>query len=148
MTPAPVCDRLVMLAEISNRDYILEPSAGTGAILRAIRDTAPGPCVMRWKSTAGWFGICGKILTVSGVQCGDFMEWQPVQYYSRVIMNPPFSHGQDIRHILRAFSLLRPGGVLVAVCLNGPRQQEKLLPFSDVRESCRAARLLIPMSRR
>ncbi len=42
MTPAPVCDRLVMLAEISNRDYILEPSAGTGAILRAIRDTAPG----------------------------------------------------------------------------------------------------------
>ncbi|HIA2993587.1 TPA: class I SAM-dependent methyltransferase, partial [Escherichia coli] len=68
------------------------------------------------------------------VQCGDFMEWQPVQYYSRIIMNPPFSHGQDIRHILRAFSLLRPGGVLVAVCLNGPRQQEKLLPFSDVRE--------------
>ena len=68
------------------------------------------------------------------VQCGDFMEWQSVQYYSRIIMNPPFSHGQDIRHILRAFSLLRPGGVLVAVCLNGPRQQEKLLPFSDVRE--------------
>lgn len=66
VTPAPVCDRLVMLAEISNRDHILEPSAGTGAILRAIRDTAPGPCVMRWKSTAGWFGICGKILTVSG----------------------------------------------------------------------------------
>ncbi|MCZ5642936.1 hypothetical protein O5460_00940, partial [Escherichia coli] len=26
---------------ISNRDHILEPSAGTGAILRAIRDTAP-----------------------------------------------------------------------------------------------------------
>ncbi|HAZ4091995.1 TPA: class I SAM-dependent methyltransferase, partial [Escherichia coli] len=32
------------------------------------------------------------------------------------------------------FSLLRPGGVLVAVCLNGPRQQEKLFPFSDVRK--------------
>ena len=32
VTPAPVCDRLVMLAEISNRDHILEPSAGTGAI--------------------------------------------------------------------------------------------------------------------
>ena len=41
VTPAPVCDRLVTLAEISNRDHILEPSAGTGAILRAIRDTAP-----------------------------------------------------------------------------------------------------------
>ncbi|EHV84141.1 ydcA [Escherichia coli DEC7D] len=30
VTPAPVCDRLVTLAEISNRDHILEPSAGTG----------------------------------------------------------------------------------------------------------------------
>ena len=68
------------------------------------------------------------------VQCGDFMEWQSVQYYSRIIMNPPFSHGQDIRHILRAFSLLRPGGVLVAVCLNGPRVNatmfDRYLPFS------------------
>ncbi|SQM93349.1 adenine-specific DNA methylase [Escherichia coli] len=52
-----------------------------------------------------------------------------MQYYISFL-----SHGQDIRHILRAFSLLRPGGVLVAVCLNGPRQQEKLLPFSDIRE--------------
>ena len=42
VTPAPVCDRLVTLAEISNRDHILEPSAGSGAILRAIRDTVPG----------------------------------------------------------------------------------------------------------
>ncbi len=41
VSPAPICDRLVTLAEISNRDHILEPSAGTGAILRAIRDTAP-----------------------------------------------------------------------------------------------------------
>ena len=32
VTPAPVCERLVTLAEISNRDHILEPSAGTGAI--------------------------------------------------------------------------------------------------------------------
>ena len=121
VTPAPVCDRLVTLAEISNRDHILEPSAGTGAILQAIRDTA----LVRYLRE-NFNGV--------RVQCGDFMEWQPVQYYSRIIMNPPFIHGQDIRHILRAFSLLRPGGVLVAVCLNGPRQQEKLLPFSDIRE--------------
>ena len=88
---------------------------------------------MRWRLTAGWSGICGKILTVSGYSVAT--SWNGSrQYYSRVIMNPPFSHGQDIRHILRAFSLLRPGGVLVAVCLNGPRQQEKLLPFSDIRE--------------
>ncbi|EGM1841668.1 F-type conjugal transfer pilus assembly protein TraB [Escherichia coli] len=134
VTPAPVCDRLVMLAEISNRDHILEPSAGTGAILRAIRDTAPGAMCDAVEINSGLVRYLRENFNGVRVQCGDFMEWQPVQYYSRVIMNPPFSHGQDIRHILRAFSLLRPGGVLVAVCLNGPRQQEKLLPFSDVRE--------------
>lgn len=126
--------RLVTLAEISNRDHILEPSAGTGAILRAIRDTAPGAMCDAVEINSGLVRYLRDNFNGVRVQCGDFMEWQPVQYYSRVIMNPPFSHGQDIRHILRAFSLLRPGGVLVAVCLNGPRQQEKLLPFSDVRE--------------
>ncbi|ELT3748633.1 class I SAM-dependent methyltransferase, partial [Escherichia coli] len=134
VTPAPVCDRLVTLAEISNRDHILEPSAGTGAILRAIRDTAPGAMCDAVEINSGLVRYLRDNFNGVRVQCGDFMEWQPVQYYSRIIMNPPFSHGQDIRHILRAFSLLRPGGVLVAVCLNGPRQQEKLLPFSDVRE--------------
>ncbi|HFN5738490.1 TPA: class I SAM-dependent methyltransferase [Escherichia coli] len=120
VTPAPVCDRLVMLAEISNRDHILEPSAGTGAILRAIRDTAPGAMCDAVEINSGLVRYLRENFNGVRVQCGDFMEWQPVQYYSR--------------HILRAFSLLRPGGVLVAVCLNGPRQQEKLLPFSDVRE--------------
>lgn len=134
VTPAPVCDRLVTLAEISNRDHILEPSAGTGAILRAIRDTAPEAMCDAVEINSGLVRYLRENFNGVRVQCGDFMEWQPVQYYSRIIMNPPFSHGQDIRHILRAFSLLRPGGVLVAVCLNGPRQQEKLLPFSDVRE--------------
>ncbi|GHL00641.1 hypothetical protein ECZU20_53900 [Escherichia coli] len=138
VSPAPICDRT--LAEISNRDHILEPSAGTGAILRAIRDTAPEAVCDAVEINSGLVRYLRENFNGVRVQCGDFMEWQSVQYYSRIIMNPPFSHGQDIRHILRAFSLLRPGGVLVAVCLNGPRQQEKLLPFSDVRESCRAAR--------
>ncbi|TMQ90584.1 class I SAM-dependent methyltransferase, partial [Escherichia coli] len=51
-----------------------------------------------------------------------------------VIMNPPISHGQEIRHILRAFSLLRPGGVRVAVCPHGPGPQATLLPVAPVRD--------------
>ena len=115
VTPAPVCDRLVTLAEISNRDHILEPSAGTGAILRAIRDTAPEAMCDAVEINSGLVRYLRENFNGVRVQCGDFMEWQPVQYYSRIIMNPPFSHGQDIRHILRAFSLLRPGGVLVVL---------------------------------
>lgn len=105
VTPAPVCDRLVMLAEISNRDHILEPSAGTGAILRAIRDTAPGAMCDAVEINSGLVRYLRENFNGVRVQCGDFMEWQPVQYYSRVIMNPPFSHGQDIVE-RRSFSIV------------------------------------------
>lgn len=91
VTPAPVCDRLVTLAEISNRDHILEPSAGTGAILRAIRDTAPEAMCDAVEINSGLVRYLRENFNGVRVQCGDFMEWQPVQYYSRIIMNPPFS---------------------------------------------------------
>ncbi len=147
VSPAPISDRLVTLAEISNRDHILEPSAGTGAILRAIRDTAPEAMCDAVEINSSWSGICGKNFNGVRVQCGDFMEWQSVQYYSRIIMNPPFSHGQDIRHILRGFSLLRRGR---SGCRLSQRATpaEKLLPFSDVREELPRAPFAIPMSRR
>ncbi|MCP5006254.1 MAG: hypothetical protein GY941_20290, partial [Planctomycetes bacterium] len=38
-------------------------------------------------------------------------------------MNPPFKDGADIKHINHAFGMLKPGGRLVAICANGPRQQ-------------------------
>lgn len=37
VSPDPVCRRLVSLAEVVDSDHILEPEAGTGAILRAVR---------------------------------------------------------------------------------------------------------------
>ena len=46
-------------------------------------------------------------------------------------MNPPFEHGADIKHIVHARSLLKPGGRLVAICANGPRQNEMLRPLVD-----------------
>ncbi|MDF8898225.1 class I SAM-dependent methyltransferase, partial [Escherichia coli] len=75
VTPAPVCDRLVTLAEISNRDHILEPSAGTGAILRAIRDTAPGAMCDAVEINSGLVRYLRENFNGVRVQCGDFMEW-------------------------------------------------------------------------
>lgn len=46
-------------------------------------------------------------------------------------MNPPFKNGEDIKHIQHARHLLKPGGRLVAVCANGPRQQEQLQPEAE-----------------
>jgi len=40
-------------------------------------------------------------------------------------MNPPFENGADIKHIQHAMKMLKPGGRLVAICANGPRQQPR-----------------------
>lgn len=41
-----------------------------------------------------------------------------------MVINPPFDRGSDIEHIKHAYRKLKPGGRLVAICANGPRQQE------------------------
>ena len=46
-------------------------------------------------------------------------------------MNPPFADGQDITHILHALEFVRPGGRLVALCADGPRQAAKLAPLVE-----------------
>jgi len=134
VTPEPACKRLVTLAEVKNTDYILEPSAGTGAILRAIKHAAPSArCDAVELNTALVEHLRGAFPGVN-VWCGDFMEYGQAVQYDKIIMNPPFNHAQDIRHIQRALSLLKPAGLLTAICLNGPRQQKILKPLCDVWE--------------
>ncbi len=60
VTPAPVCDRLVTLAEISNRDHILEPSAGTGDLLHGLLEICKRlPCLCGYLFR-GWSLSAGK----------------------------------------------------------------------------------------
>ncbi len=67
------------------------------------------------------------------VQCGDFMDWR-----TGAVLQPDYNESavqprQDIRHILRPFPAAS-GWRSGRRRLNGPRQQEKLLPFTDIRE--------------
>ena len=49
-------------------------------------------------------------------------------------MNPPFAKGADIKHIRHALQFVKPGGRLVALCANGPRQQRELEPIASTYE--------------
>ena len=49
-------------------------------------------------------------------------------------MNPPFKNGEDIKHIKHAAAMLKPNGLLVALCANGPRQANQLKPLADTWE--------------
>lgn len=135
VSPDPVCRQMADLAELNDSDRILEPEAGTGAILRTIREVAPLARCDAVEINAALVAHLQAAFSGVNVRCGDFLEYQPENLYSKILMNPPFQHAQDIRHIQHALTLLETGGILTAVCLNGPRQQKILKPLSDVWEA-------------
>ena len=65
------------------------------------------------------------------VHCADFLSLNgELGKFDRIVMNPPFTHGEDIKHIEHARGMLNPDGRLVAICANGPRQRERLQPMA------------------
>ena len=78
-----------------------------------------------------------RLRTVDGVddtRQADFLECNgDLGAFDRIIMNPPFANADDIKHIMHALKMLKPGGRLVAICANGPRQNDKLRPIVEAR---------------
>jgi phospholipid N-methyltransferase len=129
-TPVSLAVRMVELAAIEPGHTVLEPSAGTGRILRAIREATGGAAVRTAVEISA--RLCDHLRVCEAgadVVNTDFLTFVAPAAFDRIVMNPPFSHGDDIRHIRHALEMLKPGGRLVAVCANGPRQREALYPL-------------------
>lgn len=130
-TPAPLAARMVELASIEDGQRILEPSAGTARILTALQETGKAVEVVAVEINANLAGmIRARFPTVETV-CADFLDAQQLGLFDSVLMNPPFSNAEDIDHITRAHSMLKPGGCVVAICANGPRQNASLRPLVE-----------------
>jgi precorrin-6B methylase 2 len=124
-TPPEIARQVVKLSTIEPGQRILEPSAGTGSLVRAIQEAHEGADItaveINPQLAAGLSGM------VRRCECADFLEiGEDLGQFDRIVMNPPFERGSDLDHIKHAFALLAPGGRLVAVCANGPRQREEL----------------------
>lgn len=128
-TPAAVVEKIISYARIAPGDRVLEPSAGTGAILRALPNVRPDGTVtaveINSQLAAALEGLADKVV------CSDFLECRDLGAFDCIVMNPPFKDGADIKHILHARTMLASGGRLVAVCAAGPRQIEQLQPLAD-----------------
>jgi 16S rRNA G1207 methylase RsmC len=126
-------------AGIEAGQRILEPSAGTGNLLTAILSIDPEPSLIPLSGRVVAVEINQTLadrLTVeyplTFVHCGDFLEQNGnLGTFDRVVMNPPFQNGSDIKHIQHALKFLKPGGRLVALCANGSRQRETLKPLAE-----------------
>lgn len=113
-TPEPLADWLVSIGgEIRDDDYILEPSAGRGAIVKAIKKVnskVPIDCFELMPENRQFLE---KIENIN--LCGeDFLQGTP-RLYSKIFANPPFSKNQDIRHVRAMYESLESGGVLCVI---------------------------------
>lgn len=123
---------------------VLEPSAGTGNLVRAIANAATGfDCVrvVAVEQNHSMVTVLEQYRTAAlyaternfDILQADFLECKETDIgkFDAVIMNPPFALGQDVKHIQHAITFLKPGGRLVAICANGPTRQEKLKPLVE-----------------
>lgn len=112
-TPEKLADELVYLADLKQHDTILEPSAGQGAIIKAINkvcDVTPDCFELMSVNTI--------VLNNSGLRFNlvgnDFLKHKG-KTYSKIIANPPFSNNQDIDHLKEMYKCLSRGGRLVCI---------------------------------
>lgn len=115
-TPEDFARELVESIVIWHGDRCLEPSAGNGRIARAMKEAGGDVrCIEIQQELA-------EKLKADGfpTQCCDFLEVELTEpRYDVIVMNPPFSKGQDIAHVMHAWDFLKPGGNLVAVMSAG-----------------------------
>lgn len=143
VTPPELAQRMAMLADCAGK-RVLEPSAGTGNLVRAIFNNATGADNVRVVAVEINQALVEGLqrqrqLTVGAneetfaIEQGDFLQRQPgadLGYFRAIVMNPPFDHGEDIKHVLHAMRFLKAGGILVGICADGPKQNEQIKPLS------------------
>lgn len=113
-TPAEVADWLVMLAGgIHENDTVLEPSAGRGALIKAIHRACPSvtvECYELMPENREFLHSLDNVIILDE----DFTK-DSVGSYTKIIANPPFSNNQDIEHVRIMYKLLEKGGTLAAI---------------------------------
>lgn len=137
-TPKEIAEYMTGLVVITNnrRYKIMEPEAGQGNILDCIPnkdvneiiavEINPNHC--QYLKNKGYNPIC----------C-DFLEtdFKDIDF---VFMNPPFTKGQEVDHIIHAYSSLKEGGQLVSIIsgaykYNSRGKYKKFKEFLDKTEA-------------
>jgi predicted RNA methylase len=152
-TPREQADRLVhLVSPIRAGSLVLEPEAGTGALIDAVLREQPDVRVHYFEVN---YTLCEFLTAKYGehenvYQPGrDFMEFEVSDYaprYDVIVMNPPFENGQDAEHIQRAYDLLAPGGQLAAIAGSGVffRGDKKATQFREFLDATDAVVEAVP----
>lgn len=140
-TPPALVDRMYDLFERSPNSansYLLEPSAGRGALVLETEDRSYARARLRARDVDAVeidFENAA-VLREHGIAVvgTDFLQFEGRRRYTHILMNPPFKHGA--RHVLHAIDLLRDGelvALLNAETLRNPCDQyrQRLVALLD-----------------
>lgn len=126
-TPKEIVRQMISLAEIKNADVLLEPSAGQGNILEWFPKENPYVAVEL-------MGENCSVLKKKGysVAEADFLSLENLNV-DKIIMNPPFTKHQDVKHVFHAWKMLSKGGRLVSIISESPffRQDKISIEFRE-----------------
>lgn len=144
-TPAALARQIVSTYSGLSSDTsarVLEPSAGSGALVKVILDHAPSTRVVAIEPNQGRAHTipAHPSVTVHVETFEQYAETSPAQFDS-IIMNPPYSTSENptlwIDHFHLASRLLAPGGRMVAILPSGMtfRQDRRHREVRDLLES-------------
>lgn len=133
-TPAALADK--MLAPYWGKlggKYVLDPSAGKGDLLDAVRRSNPADQYSRYEPYLHAVEIepeLQSVLVGKGypVMAADFLAYTPNLRFDLIVMNPPFSDCRD--HLLHAWDILDAGEIvclLPETALQGAERKANLL---------------------
>lgn len=128
-TPAGLAEEVATEARIEEGMTVCDFSAGTASLLAAVQKVTAGGAICTAVEINA--ALCDHIRGTGhavAVHQADFLTLSPNTFgqFERIVLNPPFGQGQDIAHIEHAIGFLKPGGRIVAICANGPRQAQRL----------------------
>jgi len=120
-TPLKLVDKLIDMVEWKEDIKVLEPSFGSGNILFKIPDMKlsvygielnPHMIIDVEKTipnNSNSYSILGS----------DFLGYENSILYDVIIMNPPFTKNQDIKHFLHAYDMLSDNGQIICILSSG-----------------------------
>lgn len=132
-TPEGLAERLVaLLGDITGKS-VLEPQAGCGRLVRALKKAGAGD-ITGIDIAADCVAVTKPL--VDDMIHADFLQLTPekIGHFDCIAMNPPFTMRSDIKHILHARKFLFHRGKIAGLCMAGQKREDELKPLCDTWE--------------
>ncbi len=130
-TPVSVANQMATALSLKAGARVLEPSAGLGRLLDALKPFTPSEVMAVEVAPQLSAELYRQNRAGVVIKQRDFLAQSPavLGMFDAVMMNPPFHMRADIQHIEHAKRFLKPGGVLVALCMDTSHRRAAFRDF-------------------